>query len=189
MMNNPLLYRCPYCRSEEGEIWLDSFVCMEARREDPDPRYLDQDRIDDGQSLIRFGSDRENHLPCPHVLTMEMEIDWKLLGSAGDEYPSDEELETPTWKVAVNWTAPSFLKLDHRHTGVWVRDHSKIQSKTPSFMPKAKYRLESLHDEWNVEPDWVTSFESVYAMYGSILVAKRPHTFLSELDQQTRKIV
>lgn len=163
MFKIPILYRCPYCPADDGAVWLDSLACVEARREDYDPRYLDQDRIEDGQPFVRFGDGRD-HLPCRHALRLEAEIDWKLLWCAWEDHPTDAERETRTWKLTVNWEAACFAELNPFHTGVWMRDYGKIRSKAPACLPRSAHRLDALAGKWAVEDDWVYSFESIYTL-------------------------
>lgn len=181
MLKDPALYCCPYCHDNEGVIWLDSFACMEARREDPGSRFLYQAEMEAGQPFIRFGPRGERRLPCRHVLDMGGEISFRLMGADDGETPNDGELNASTWALTFEWMAAPLARLHPYHRGVWMRDYPKIRAKAPAFLTQEKCRLDELHGEWDVVADWVTSFGCVYEIHAKIFAAQRPTRFVKEL--------
>lgn len=95
------LFECPYCKEGDGQILVDLACCCHARREAPDPRYLERGRLEDGQDLIRTGRRPTRWQPCKHLIRAQGVVRWDFRRDrdrrAEDDRDSGRKIEA--WRI------------------------------------------------------------------------------------------
>jgi len=195
------LFDCPFCPEGKGLVLIDLPSCADARREDRDQRYLEQERLEQNmEGMIRCGPRPARWEPCRHLLQAEADVRFHFLrprgwgGRAdecggeychdegfGDDEDDDPEGDRRRWRIRFCWQCAELHSARFNHAVHLLRDHDQLRRRRPALLPATEYEWQEVYHLFEDGDDFHV-YEGVEEVTARFLVARKPRLFLDQLE-------